>query len=287
MYFNYGSDLLAGAKTRMKSIKVIKILSIAGSDSGAGAGVQADLKTFAALGAYGTSVITAVTAQNTLGVTDLHPIPASNISKQIDAVLNDIGTDGIKTGMLANQEIIDVVVETLSKYDVPKLVVDPVMISTTGARLITEKAVDSLRDKLLPIADVITPNVSETEALIGNRIETMDQLRHSAKSIMKLGPKAVVITGGFESGPATDLVYDGSEYKAFTGSRINTNSTHGTGCTFAAALAVSLSEGIDLFEAVSLAKRFVQLSIRNAYPIGSGKGPIDHFHNLIDYNNRT
>ena len=271
----------------MKSIKVTKILSIAGSDSGAGAGVQADLKTFAALGAYGTSVITAVTAQNTLGVTDLHPVPASNISKQIDAVLSDIGTDGIKTGMLANQEVIDAVVETLSKYDVPKLVVDPVMISTTGARLITEKAVDSLRSKLLPIADVITPNVSEAEALIGNRIETMDQLRHSAKSIMKLGSKAVVITGGFESGPATDLVYDGTEYKAFTGSRINTNSTHGTGCTFAAALAVSLSEGIDLFEAVSRAKRFVQLSIRNAYSIGSGKGPVNHFHNLIDYNNRT
>ena len=271
----------------MESIKVKKILSIAGSDSGAGAGVQADLKTFAALGAYGTSVITAVTAQNTLGVTDLHPIPASNVANQIDAVLSDIGADAIKTGMLANQEIIDAVVSTLSKYDLPKLVVDPVMISTTGSRLITEDAVETLRTKLLPIADVITPNVSEAEALLGHTIESMDELRQSARLIMKLGPKAVVITGGFRSGPATDLVYDGTEYKAFTGSRINTNSTHGTGCTFASALAVSLAEEIDLFEAVSKAKSFVQLSIRKAYSVGSGKGPVDHFHNLIDYNNRT
>ncbi|MCH2311024.1 MAG: bifunctional hydroxymethylpyrimidine kinase/phosphomethylpyrimidine kinase [SAR202 cluster bacterium] len=271
----------------MESKKVKKILSIAGSDSGAGAGVQADLKTFAALGAYGTSVITAVTAQNTLGVTDLHPIPSSNVSSQIEAVLSDIGTDGIKTGMLANHEIVNAVVETLSKYDVPKLVVDPVMVSTTGARLIAESAIESLRNRLLPIADVITPNVSEAEALIGNQIQTMEELRESAKLIMNLGPKAIVITGGFESGPATDLVYDGTEFKAFTGTRINTTSTHGTGCTFASALTVLLAEGIDLFESVSKAKRFVQLSIRKAYPIGTGKGPVDHFHNLIDYNNHT
>ena len=196
----------------MESIKVKKILSIAGSDSGAGAGVQADLKTFAALGAYGTSVITAVTAQNTLGVTDLLPIPASTVANQIDAVLSDIGADAIKTGMLATQEIIGAVVSTLSKYDLPKLVVDPVMISTTGSRLITEDAVETLRTKLLPIADVITPNISEAEALLGHTIETMDELRQSARLIMELGPKAVVITGGFRSGPATDLVYDGTEY---------------------------------------------------------------------------
>ena len=150
----------------MELIKVKRILSIAGSDSGGGAGMQADLKTFAALGAYGTSVITAVTAQNTLGVIDLHPIPATIVASQIDAVLSDIGTDAIKTGMLANREIIDVVVETLNKYDLPKLIVDPVMISTTGSRLITEDAVESLRTKLLPIADVITPNVSEAEVLL-------------------------------------------------------------------------------------------------------------------------
>ena len=142
-----------------------------------------------------------------------------------------------------------------------------------------------IRDR--PIADVITPNVSEAEALIGNQIQTMEELRESAKLIMNLGPKAIVITGGFESGPATDLVYDGTEFKAFTGTRINTTSTHGTGCTFASALTVLLAEGIDLFESVSKAKRFVQLSIRKAYPIGTGKGPVDHFHNLIDYNNHT
>ena len=283
----YKIRIVSMENLEMESIKVKKILSIAGSDSGAGAGIQADLKTFAALGAYGTSVITAVTAQNTLGVTDLQPVPASNVSNQIDAVLSDIGTDAIKTGMLANQEIIDAVVSTLSKYDLPKLVVDPVMISSTGSRLITEDAVESLRTKLLPIADVITPNISEAEALLGTTIETMDELRQSARLIMKLGPKAVVITGGFQSGPATDLVYDGTEYKAFTGSRINTNSTHGTGCTFAAALAVSLAEEIDLFEAVSKAKSFVQLAIRKAYSVGSGKGPVDHFHNLIDYSNHT
>tara|TARA_Y100000590_G_scaffold284476_1_gene320092 strand:+ start:36336 stop:37151 length:816 start_codon:yes stop_codon:yes gene_type:complete len=271
----------------MKSKSVKKLLSIAGSDSGAGAGIQADLKTFAALGAYGTSVITAVTAQNTLGVSDVHPIPPSHVSSQIEAVLSDIGTDGIKTGMLANQEIINAVVETLSNYDVPKLVVDPVMISTTGARLIAEDAIESLRSNLLPTADVITPNVSEAEALIGKRIETMEDLRESARLILELGPRAVVITGGFETGPATDLVYDGVEYKAFTSARINTSSTHGTGCTFASALTVLLSEGINLFESVSQAKRFVQSSMRNAYVIGDGKGPIDHFHNLIDYNNRT
>ena len=274
-------------KLEMELIKVKRILSIAGSDSGGGAGVQADLKTFAALGAYGTSVITAVTAQNTLGVTDMHPIPASTVASQIDAVLSDIGTDAIKTGMLANREIIDVVVETLNKYDLPKLVVDPVMISTTGSRLITEDAVESLRTKLLPIADVITPNVSEAETLLGNTIETMDELRESARLIVGLGTKSVVITGGFESGPATDLVYNGTEYKAFTASRINTTSTHGTGCTFASALAVALSQNIDLFEAVNKAKRYVQLSIRNAYAVGSGKGPIDHFHELIDYGNNN
>ncbi len=268
-------------------MNVKKILTIAGSDSGGGAGIQADLKTFASLGAYGTSVITSITSQNTHGVTDVHNIPTSNVASQIEAIFTDIGTDAVKTGMLSSSEIIDVVVDTLGKNDVPILVVDPVMISTTGFRLIEEDAIDCLKGKLLPIADVVTPNVSEAEVLIGSSIETMEQLRKSAKSIMELGAKAVVITGGFESGPATDLVYDGIEYKAFTGSRIDSCNTHGTGCTFASALAVALAKQVGLLEAVGMAKRYVQLSIRKAYPVGTGKGPVNHFHNLIDYTNQN
>jgi hydroxymethylpyrimidine/phosphomethylpyrimidine kinase len=256
-------------------------MTVAGSDSGGGAGIQADLKTFAALGAYGTSVITAVTAQNTLGVTDVHEIPATSIGKQLDAVMDDIGADAVKTGMLASAEIVEAVAEGLKRHGVECLVVDPVMVATSGDRLLREDAEGALTRVLLPMATLVTPNVREASVLSGRPIETLEQVKDAARAIADLGPRAVVITGGLGSGPATDLLYAGGEFKAFTNARIATTSTHGTGCTFASAAAVALARGLDVRDAVASAKRYVHAAIRAAYPVGSGNGPVDHFHALI------
>jgi hydroxymethylpyrimidine/phosphomethylpyrimidine kinase len=257
------------------------VMTVAGSDSGGGAGIQADLKTIAALGAYGTSVITAVTAQNTLGVTDVHEVPVATISKQIDAVMDDIGADAVKTGMLASAEIIEAVADGLKRHVVERLVLDPVMVATSGDRLLRRDAEDALTRLLLPMATLVTPNVREASVLAGRPIETMEHIQDAARAIVDLGASAVVITGGLGSGPATDLLYAGGEFKAFTNARIDTSSTHGTGCTFASAAAVGLAGGMDVRDAVASAKRYVHAAIRAAYPVGSGNGPVDHFHGLI------
>ena len=206
-----------------------KALTIAGSDSGGGAGIQADLKTFAALGVYGTSVLTAITAQNTLGITAVHEIPADVVRAQIDAVLSDIGADAVKTGMLSTSQIIGAVAEELGRLRVERLVVDPVMVAKSGDRLLREEAVGTLRKRLLPLAEVVTPNIPEAETLAGMRITSKNQARQAAEIIASMGARSVVVKGGHLPGPPVDLLYDGREFQEFEAVRIETRNTHGTG----------------------------------------------------------
>ncbi len=259
-------------------------LTIAGSDSGAGAGVQADLKTFAALGVYGTSVLTAITAQNTVAVTAVHEIPTDVIEAQIDAVVSDIGADATKTGMLSSSPIIECVTASLKKYaGIPglrRLVVDPVMVAKSGDSLLQEEAVGALRDLLLPMAAVVTPNIPEAETLTGLTISTDDDVRKAAKEIVAMGAASVVVKGGHREGPATDVYYDGSSFREFTSPRFETVNTHGTGCTFASAVAAGLAKGLSNKDAVGQAKEFVTEAIRDSFPIGQGHGPLNHFYKL-------
>jgi hydroxymethylpyrimidine/phosphomethylpyrimidine kinase len=255
-----------------------KALTIAGSDSGAGAGIQADLKTFAALGVYGTSVVTAITAQNTKGVTQILELPIDLISAQIDAVIEDIGTFALKTGMLANSEIINVVAAKIRQHRLQNLVVDPVMVAKGGDLLLRQDAIDTLRSRLLPLASIVTPNLPETERLTGIRGTRMQNLKDAAKHFIDLGARSVVIKGGHRKGPATDLFYDGKEFRTLKAPRISTANTHGTGCTFSAAIAAGLAKGEKLEKAVVQAKRYITQAIRNGYSIGSGHSPVHHFY---------
>ncbi len=254
------------------------VLTIAGSDSGGGAGIQADLKTFAALGVYGTSVLTAITAQNTQGVTEVFELPADLVAAQIDAVACDIGADAVKTGMLANAAIIETVAAKVREHRLAPLVVDPVMVAKGGDRLLREDAVDALREQLLPLATVLTPNLPEAEALLGRPIASWDDARDAARDLVALGGQAVVIKGGHREGPAIDLLYDGREYHEFTAARVHTPHTHGTGCTFASAIAAGLAKGSELRGAVALAKAYVTKALQSAYPVGRGQGPVHHFY---------
>ncbi len=257
-------------------------LTIAGSDSGGGAGIQADLKTFAALGVYGASVITAVTAQNTLRVTGVHEIPTDIIRAQIDAVLSDIGADAVKTGMLSSTAIIEAVADKLAASASVPLVVDPVMVAKSGDRLLREDAMDALRSRLLPLATVVTPNIPEAEAVTGRTIGSVDDARSAARDIVGMGAKAVVVKGGHLEGPPSDLLYDGVRFREYAGARIETTSTHGTGCTFASAIAAGLAKGLSLEEAVGQAKSFVTEAMRRAFAVGQGHGPLHHFFALWD-----
>ncbi len=255
------------------------VLTIAGSDSSAGAGIQADLKTFAALGVYGTSAITAVTAQNTRGVTAIQEVPPGNVAAQIDAVVADIRPEAVKTGMLAGAPIVEVVAAKVKEHSLPNLVVDPVMVAKSGDRLLREDAVTALRDLLLPLAAVVTPNLPEAEALAGHSIGSDEDARRAAEGIVGLGARAVVVTGGHREGAeAVDLLYDGAAFREYSAPRIDTTSTHGTGCTFASAIAAYLARGEPLAEAVGLAKEYQTEALRRAYPIGGGHGPVHHFH---------
>jgi len=254
------------------------VLTIAGSDSSAGAGVQADLKTFAALGVYGTSVITALTAQNTTDVTAVHEAPPDFIAAQIDAVVQDIRPDAVKTGMLSSAEIIEVVAAKIRQYALPNVVVDPVMVSKGGVRLLREDAIEGLVELMLPLADVVTPNIPEAEDLVGYRIRTYLQTQEAAREIHALGPRNVVIKGGHREGETVvDTLFDGREIHEFTGPRIHTNSTHGTGCTFASAIAANLALGTSVYEAVGAAREYLEGALINAYPVGRGQGPVNHF----------
>lgn len=261
--------------------RIPRALTIAGSDSGGGAGIQADLKTFAALGVYGTSVLTAVTAQNTLGVTAVQEIQSAVIAAQLDAVVPDIGADAAKTGMLSSSRIIEVVAAGVERHGLRKLVVDPVMVAASGARLLREDAMAALKSRLLPLAMVVTPNIPEAEALVGGRIQSLEQMKEAAIAIKRLGPGAVIVKGGHrEDSEAIDLLYDGHEFKEYRADWIKTTSNHGTGCTFSAAIASGLARGLPLPEAVGLAKAYVTSALRTAFPVGAGHGPLNHLFEL-------
>ena len=255
-----------------------KALTIAGSDSGGGAGIQADLKTFQAFNVFGMSVITSVTSQNTLGVRSIHDILPSIVADQIDMVMEDIGTDAAKTGMVSNKEIIEVIVDRVKKYKIKKLVVDPVMIAKSGARLLREDAEKALIEKLLPIAFLITPNVFEAEIISGTKIRDIENAKESARIIQGKGVKIVLLKGGHLSGEkAVDILFDGREYTYYESERIDTENTHGTGCTFSAAITAGLSKGIDIYNAVKVTKDYITRTIRNAPSnIGTGHGPLHH-----------
>jgi hydroxymethylpyrimidine kinase / phosphomethylpyrimidine kinase / thiamine-phosphate diphosphorylase len=252
-------------------------LTIAGSDSGGGAGIQADLKTFAALGVYGASVITSVTAQNTLEVTGIHDLPAEFITLQLDTVVRDLPIDAIKTGMLSNPEIIRAVSERLKALGVEKLVVDPVMVAKGGAALLRKEAEAELIQSLLPLAYVVTPNLGEAEVLAGMSIRNIVEMEQAARRIHAEGPRHVVVKGGHLEGPPVDVFFDGHRFHYYEGERIETKSLHGTGCTFASAIAAELAKGAEVTEAVRSAKAYITTAIRLAEPIGHGFGPTHHF----------
>jgi hydroxymethylpyrimidine/phosphomethylpyrimidine kinase len=260
-----------------------RVLTIAGSDSGGGAGIQADLKTISANNCYGMSVITALTAQNTVGVTGIHPIPVSFVEKQLEAVLTDIGTDGIKIGMLFSAELITTVAESLKRFNCSNIVLDPVMIAQSGDPLIEDDAVTALKTLLIPIADLITPNLPEASALLNRDIRTRDDLEQAAIDLQKLGCTNVLIKGGHleEEEDSDDLLYLGNEGKTITFpvKRIETNNNHGTGCTLSSAIASGLARGFTTEQAVREAKEYITGAITAgaAYKIGSGHGPVHHF----------
>jgi len=253
-------------------------LTIAGSDSGAGAGIQADMKTFAAFGVYGVTVITAITAQNTVGVRAVQDVDPGVIAAQLDAVAEDFAIAALKTGMLSSAVIIEAVAAGLERYGLRPLVVDPVMVAKSGDRLLREDAVDALRRRLLPLAQVVTPNIPEAEVLAGRSIRTRDDRVAAARAIMDLGANAVVIKGGHsEDDPIVDLLVDNGGVHEYRASRIVTTSTHGTGCTFSAAITAGLAAGMDLPHAVAEARDYVSRALATAPGLGHGHGPLNHF----------
>jgi hydroxymethylpyrimidine/phosphomethylpyrimidine kinase len=261
---------------------IAKAMTIAGSDSGGGAGIQADLKTFWAFGVYGTSIVTAVTAQNTVEVGAIAEVPEEVVIAQLDSVFEDIGADAVKIGMLGSRSIIENVVDRLEAWGPKFLVVDPVMMSKSGAPLLQPDAVKSLAKELLPMATIVTPNIPEAEVLAKREIKTADDVRDAARAIQALGPQIVIVKGGHLDGPAVDLVFDGEQFTPIEGQRIDTQNTHGTGCTFSAAITALLARGVDRMEAIQLGKRFIEAALIDSYSIGSGHSPVNHATPLPD-----
>jgi len=256
-----------------------RALTIAGSDSGGGAGIQADLKTFGALGVYGASAITAVTAQNTVTVSRIQEIDPDVVAAQIEAVIEDIGFDAVKTGMLASTPIVEAVASALKRHRVVNLVIDPVMVSKTKACLLKADAIAALKSLLLPLAEIVTPNIPEAEVLSGLKVIDAETMRDAARRIRDLGPKRVVIKGGHSEGPyVVDLYFDGEKFEELKAERVQTRATHGTGCTFSAAIAAYLAHGLPPLEAVARAKEFLTAALQAAPGIGKGIGPVNHFH---------
>jgi hydroxymethylpyrimidine/phosphomethylpyrimidine kinase len=252
-------------------------LTIAGSDPSGGAGIQADLKTFSAFGVYGASVITAVTAQNTVGVRAIHEMPPEIVAAQIDAVLDDIDIDAAKTGMLSSVAIVEIVADRLRAHSVALLVVDPVMIAKSGDALLRSDAVRALRESILPLATVVTPNAPEAAVLSGIDVTDAQSAREAARRIHALGPAVVIVKGGHLDGDTSDdLVFDGRSFEVLSGRRVQTPHTHGTGCTFSAAIAASLARGLDPVAAAREARAFLQGAIETAEPLGAGHGPVNH-----------
>ena len=255
-------------------------LTIAGSDSGGGAGIQADLKTFAALGVYGTSAITAITAQNTCGVDAVQAVDADVVAAQIRTVASDIPIGAAKTGMLFSSAIIRSVAAAVRAVNLPFLVVDPVMVATSGDRLLQPDAEASLQNEIIPLATVVTPNLAEAEVLTGTKVHTLDDMRAAAEYLVAHGAAAVVVKGGHAMTKATDVFYDGSRMELLESMVVDTTSTHGTGCTFSAAICAYLARGADLLDAVRRAKTYLTGALQNADPIGQGSGPVGHFWNV-------
>lgn len=256
-------------------------LTIAGSDSGGGAGIQADLKTFEAFDVYGASVITAITAQNTLGVSAVHELPTEIVAAQLDAVLSDFSVGAAKTGMLSSSAIIEKVSAKVREYGLHKLVVDPVMVAKSGDRLLEENAVGALRQQLLPLALVVTPNIPEAEVLADLPIGCEADREEAARRIQAMGPQWVVIKGGHLAGDPIDLVWNGEEMQRISAPRIPSQHTHGTGCTFAAAITARLVEGTDIPAAIREAKEFLNQAIAHAETLGHGNGPLNHHYKKV------
>jgi len=263
-----------------KMTRIPRALTIAGSDSGGGAGIQADLKTFAAFGVYGLSAIAALTAQNTVGVQGIIELGPEFVSLQIRAVVEDIGVDAVKTGMLSNAAIISQVAKDLRELGLEKIVVDPVMVAKGGDRLLRMDAIDAMTQELFPLTLVVTPNLHEVAALIGLEVKTLEDMKEAARAIKALGPRYVVIKGGHLPGKPLDLLFDGNNFREYTNVRYDTPHTHGTGCTFASAITAGLARGISIEEAVAHAKAYITAAIRQGLPLGKGHGPVNHFHNL-------
>ncbi len=252
-------------------------LTIAGSDSGGGAGIQADLKTFAAHGVYGTSAITALTAQNTVAVTAVHVAPAAFVVAQIEAVLADLGCDAAKTGMLATADIVSAVAAAVTRLAIPNLVVDPVMVAKSGDHLLAENAVMAVRRELLPAARVVTPNIPEAEVLVGRPIRTVEEAVAAAHAIRAMGPRAVIVKGGHLDLPEiVDVLVDGTRVVKLMAARVAGRHTHGTGCTFAAAITARLALGEELEAAARSAQAYVAGAMRAGIPLGQGHRPLDH-----------
>ncbi|WP_179088347.1 bifunctional hydroxymethylpyrimidine kinase/phosphomethylpyrimidine kinase [Paenibacillus odorifer] len=258
---------------------ISKALTIAGSDSGGGAGIQADLKTFQELSVYGMSVLTAVTAQNTLGVQGVYPVTLDAIIQQLDSIGLDLQPDAVKTGMLFNSDIIRIVADKIKYYGWSNLVIDPVMVAKGGSTLLLQEAVQSLISHLLPLALVTTPNIPEAEMITKMTISTIEERKKAAKIIHGMGSKYVVLKGGHDTSTTavTDLLYDGNEYTLLESSRIQTRHTHGTGCTYSAAVTAELAKGKSVAEAIQTAKAFIQAAIEDELGIGAGHGPTNHF----------
>jgi len=252
-------------------------LTIAGSDSGGGAGIQADLKTFHQLGVYGTSVVTAVTAQNTLGVSSVHPVPTDVVRAQIEAVVTDLRPTAFKSGMLATAEVARTVAGAIRDHELERYVMDPVMVATSGDRLLDEEAEATLRAELLPLAALVTPNLHEARILTGSAVESLAEMGAAARSIVEMGAGATLVKGGHLSGDTVDLLWDGRRERIWRKARVATRHTHGTGCTLSAAIAAGLARGRSLEDSVDRAIRFVARAIESAPGLGSGHGPVDHF----------
>lgn len=255
---------------------IARVLTIAGSDSGGGAGIQADIKTITALGGFGMSVITALTAQNTLGVQGIHEVPLDFVEQQFDSVASDIGVDAAKTGMLANAGVVRLVARKIAGYGITNLVVDPVMVAKGGARLIHDEAKGALMEALIPLARVVTPNIPEAEVLSGRTITTEGDMREAARAIAGLGAWSVLVKGGHGEGKALDILFEDGRFHVFSADRIETNNTHGTGCTLSAAIATGLGMGLNVHDAVARAKDYITMAIRYSLPVGGGHGPVNH-----------
>lgn len=259
-------------------MRVARAMTVAGSDSGGGAGIQADLKVFTSLGVYGMSAVTAVTSQNTLGVTRIDALPPEAVVAQMEACLDDIGVDAAKTGMLHSAAIVEAVADVFRRYRVKNLVVDPVMVAKSGDVLLEPGARERLRKCLLPLARVATPNLHEARDITGGPVDGFEGMKDAARQIADLGVEVVVVKGGHLGGSPLDVVFDGQAFHTLPGERLPTRNTHGTGCTFSAAITGGLAEGLEVREAIERAKELVTWGIANGLPIGGGYRPTNHFY---------